>query len=103
MLDLDLVLDVAADKSVLKWSETGSQGYVLWEAHGKEADTSLSSSTQVLVKGLISKPTTGSGRTTSNRQFFYVNGRPFSPTKVSSFVKVRVERANRLLGRQIHQ
>lgn len=26
MLDLDLALDVAADKSVLKWTETGSQG-----------------------------------------------------------------------------
>ena len=40
------------------------------------------SSTTVHVKGLISKPTTGSGRTSSNRQFYYVNGRPFTPSKV---------------------
>ena len=45
--------------------------------------TKLRSSTRVLVKGLISKPTTGSGRGTSDRQFFYVNGRPFLPSKVS--------------------
>ncbi|ORY78094.1 hypothetical protein BCR35DRAFT_305273 [Leucosporidium creatinivorum] len=66
MMDLDLDLDVEADKSVLKWSEDRS---------GR--------STQVLVKGLVSKPTTGNGRTASNRQFFYVNGRPFAPAKVA--------------------
>ncbi|KAK4700264.1 DNA mismatch repair protein PMS2, partial [Phenoliferia sp. Uapishka_3] len=69
MMELDLELDVAADKSVLKWSEGASAGF-----------------TKVHVKGLISKPTTGSGRTSTNRQFYYVNGRPFTPTKVAKAV-----------------
>ena len=43
---------------------------------------SNSATTEVKVKGLISKPTAGNGRTSGNRQFFYINGRPFHPTKV---------------------
>ncbi|GAA5827519.1 hypothetical protein JCM11251_003846 [Rhodosporidiobolus azoricus] len=66
LLDLDLTLDVATDKSVLKRIEGASEG-----------------STRVRVKGLISKPSSPHGRTASNRQFYYVNGRPFSPTKIA--------------------
>lgn len=43
----------------------------------------ISGTTEVKVKGLISKPTAGNGRTSGSRQFFYINGRPFHPTKVS--------------------
>lgn len=37
---------------------------------------------QIKVRGLISKFTFGSGRTSTDRQFFYVNGRPCSLSKV---------------------
>lgn len=82
LIDLDLVLDVEADKSVLKWTEGG---VAEWVFHSRLSHSILirpARSTRVLVKGLISKPATGSGRGTSDRQFFYVNGRPFSPSKV---------------------
>ena len=34
------------------------------------------------VKGLISKFAVGCGRTGTDRQFFFVNGRPCAPSKV---------------------
>jgi DNA mismatch repair protein PMS2 len=37
----------------------------------------------VLIKGLISKPAKGSGRTSSDRQFLYINGRPWDSLKVT--------------------
>jgi len=67
MLDLDLSLAVAPDKAVLKHS----------------AAAAPPPPTTVLVKGLISKPVSGQGRATGSRQFFYVNGRPFSPARVA--------------------
>ncbi|CAO1617648.1 unnamed protein product [Jaminaea pallidilutea] len=39
--------------------------------------------TTVTVKGIISKPMRGHGRTSSDRQFFYVNGRPWENVKLS--------------------
>ncbi|GAA5904644.1 hypothetical protein JCM5296_003614 [Sporobolomyces johnsonii] len=69
LMDLELTLNVAADKSVLKWSEGGAD-----------------SSTIVKVKGLISKPTAGNGRSSGSRQFFYINGRPFQPVKIAKAV-----------------
>ncbi|GAA5824001.1 hypothetical protein JCM5353_007053 [Sporobolomyces roseus] len=66
MTELDLTLEVAADKSVLRWTEGSTDG-----------------TTEVKVKGLISKPTAGNGRTSGSRQFFYINGRPFHPTKIA--------------------
>jgi len=36
----------------------------------------------VRVAGLISKFSLGCGRTTADRQFFFINGRPCNPTKV---------------------
>ncbi|GAA5905773.1 hypothetical protein JCM8208_000892 [Rhodotorula glutinis] len=69
LLDLDLTFDVATEKSVMKRFEGGAD----------EATT-------IRVKGLISKPSTGHGRTSGNRQFFYINGRPFQPAKVAKAV-----------------
>ncbi|GAA5974445.1 hypothetical protein JCM11641_003218 [Rhodosporidiobolus odoratus] len=69
LLDLDLTLDVATEKSVLK-----------------RLDSVTESSTTVRVKGLISKPSSPHGRTAGNRQFYYINGRPFSPSKVGKAV-----------------
>ena len=37
----------------------------------------------IVVKGLISKFSVGGGRTGTDRQFFYVNGRPCNLSKVS--------------------
>ena len=36
----------------------------------------------VQVKGLISKFAVGAGRTATDRQFFYINGRPCNMSKV---------------------
>ncbi|GAA6036714.1 hypothetical protein JCM8097_003443 [Rhodosporidiobolus ruineniae] len=69
LLDLDLTLEVATEKSVLKRVEGAVEGF-----------------TTVRVRGLISKPSSGDGRTASNRQFYYVNGRPFASSKVTKAV-----------------
>ncbi|BGP49437.1 ATP-binding mismatch repair protein [Rhodotorula kratochvilovae] len=69
LLDLDLTLDVMTEKSVMKRFEGGAE-----------------SSTSIRVKGLISKPSMGHGRTASNRQFYYINGRPFQPPKIAKAV-----------------
>ncbi|SPO44398.1 related to PMS1 - DNA mismatch repair protein [Moesziomyces antarcticus] len=49
---------------------------------GDEEETANDAST-VTVVGLISKPVYGSGRTSSDRQFFYINGRPWEAGRVS--------------------
>lgn len=41
------------------------------------------SSKKIQVNGLISAASFGSGRTNSDRQYYYLNGRPFVATKVS--------------------
>ncbi|GAA5839580.1 hypothetical protein JCM9279_005986 [Rhodotorula babjevae] len=69
LLDLDLSFDVATEKSVMKRFEGGTDD-----------------ATTIRVKGLISKPSTGHGRTSGNRQFYYINGRPFQPAKVAKAV-----------------
>ena len=43
---------------------------------------SSASATTVKVRGLISKFAVGGGRTGSDRQYFYINGRPCNPGKV---------------------
>jgi len=45
-------------------------------------DPDASGTTHVQVRGLISKFAVNSGRTTTDRQFFFVNGRPYNPSKV---------------------
>lgn len=37
--------------------------------------------TTVRLTGFVSKPQPGQGRSSADRQFFYINGRPFSPSK----------------------
>ncbi|GAA5949061.1 hypothetical protein JCM3765_003999 [Sporobolomyces pararoseus] len=68
MMDLELSLKVAADKNVLRWTEGPA------------------STTEVKVRGLISKPSAGNGRTSGNRQFYFINGRPFHPTKIAKAI-----------------
>ncbi|CAE7201733.1 unnamed protein product [Rhizoctonia solani] len=65
-LELDFV--VPPEKSILK-------------KIGKRAE-GTSDELQVRVRGLISKFAHMSGRLTSERQFFYLNGRPFEPKQI---------------------
>ncbi|KAI5121002.1 hypothetical protein M0805_000463 [Coniferiporia weirii] len=63
---LSLDLDVIPEKTVLR--RQGDLG------HGR--------STKVQVRGLISKFSFNDGRTGSDRQFFFINGRPCNPSKI---------------------
>ena len=44
------------------------------------------SGSQIRVEGLISKFTPGAGRVGTDRQFFFINGRPCSPAKVQKAI-----------------
>lgn len=46
------------------------------DSHGDEL-------ARVRIEGLISKPSYGSGRTSSDRQFYYINGRPWDAGRIS--------------------
>ncbi|KAG1729455.1 hypothetical protein EDB19DRAFT_1938571 [Suillus lakei] len=65
VVDLDLSFDVLTEKTVLR-----------------RLDQESASVTTVKVRGLISKFAVGTGRTGSDRQFFFVNGRPCNPGKI---------------------
>jgi DNA mismatch repair ATPase MutL len=41
---------------------------------------------RIRVEGLISKFASGSGRTGTDRQFFFINGRPCAPAKVQKAI-----------------
>ncbi|PIL33828.1 hypothetical protein GSI_03534 [Ganoderma sinense ZZ0214-1] len=69
LVDLDLAFAVEVDAAVLRrLGRTPDDG----DAHANE----------VRVKGLISRFAVGCGRNGTDRQFFFVNGRPCTPTKV---------------------
>ncbi|KAG1728395.1 uncharacterized protein EDB91DRAFT_1162168 [Suillus paluster] len=65
VVDLDLSFDVQTEKAVLR-----------------RLDQESASVTPVKVRGLISKFAVGAGRTGSDRQYFFINGRPCNPGKV---------------------
>lgn len=46
----------------------------------------------MVVKGLISKPQAGAGRTSTDRQFYFINGRPFE-AKVCLFLDAHADQA----------
>lgn len=73
VVELGLSFNVEPDKVAVRRQSQGNP----------ERDQALSMVTNVKVKGLVSKFTVGAGRTTSDRQFFFVNGRPYNPGKVS--------------------
>ncbi|KAA1082571.1 hypothetical protein PGT21_007215 [Puccinia graminis f. sp. tritici] len=74
MVDLELRFKVKPDRTVLR-------------ALGLPIDsTSEDLGTTVLVKGLMSRPAHGQGRNSPDRQFYYINGRPFTPSKISKCV-----------------
>ena len=81
MVELDLSFRFQQEKSALRrirdrHVEPGSQ------AQGLCDDDINDDTIPIQVKGLISKFYVGAGRTGTDRQFFYVNGRPCNLTKV---------------------
>ncbi|KAI6140115.1 DNA mismatch repair protein MutL [Pisolithus tinctorius] len=68
--DLDLSFHVETEKSVLRRQKQAS------------TDSETSPITPVRVQGLMSKFTLGAGRTTNDRQYFFINGRPYNAGKV---------------------
>ncbi|KAF8839227.1 DNA mismatch repair protein MutL [Paxillus ammoniavirescens] len=75
IVDLDLSFVVETEKSVLR-----RQGPVTDQAND------ILSVTPVKVQGLISKFAVGAGRTSMDRQYFFVNGRPYNPGKVQKAI-----------------
>ncbi|KAG6857450.1 hypothetical protein H0H87_003517 [Tephrocybe sp. NHM501043] len=67
IVDLDLSFEVERDRTAIKRAQS----------HGGDLKPIT-----VTVKGLISKFSVGGGRTGTDRQFFYVNGRPCNLSKV---------------------
>jgi hypothetical protein len=51
-------------------------------------------SKKIRVEGLISAASFGSGRTNSDRQYYYLNGRPFVATKVCTMIFHQLPRIN---------
>ncbi|KAI6131694.1 histidine kinase-like ATPase [Pisolithus croceorrhizus] len=68
--DLDLSFDVETEKTVLRRQNQAG------------ADSEISPITSVHVQGLVSKFVIGAGRTTNDRQYFFINGRPYNAGKV---------------------
>lgn len=71
LVDLDLSFEVVPEKSVLR--------------RRREEDGSIGNH-RIRVEGLISKFASGSGRTGTDRQFFFINGRPCAPSKVQKAI-----------------
>ncbi|KAH7907596.1 DNA mismatch repair protein MutL [Hygrophoropsis aurantiaca] len=69
VVDLDLSFQVETEKAVLR------------RRTNQDDDDPIDNATLVRVRGLISKFTVGAGRTGSDRQFFFINGRPCNPSK----------------------
>ncbi|CAH7673285.1 hypothetical protein PPACK8108_LOCUS8172 [Phakopsora pachyrhizi] len=75
IIDLNLNLRVRPDRSFLR--------SIRIKEPFNESDEIFN---EVVVEGLISRPSHGYGRNSSDRQFFYINGRPFNPNKISKCV-----------------
>ncbi|KAF8742337.1 hypothetical protein AX14_005201 [Amanita brunnescens Koide BX004] len=79
-VELDVSFHVQQEKSALRRIRDRHQ-----EAQGSQTQGSSQDDDETIpiqVKGLISKFSVGAGRTGTDRQFFYVNGRPCNLTKV---------------------
>ncbi|KDQ22881.1 hypothetical protein PLEOSDRAFT_1051048, partial [Pleurotus ostreatus PC15] len=76
IVDLDLSLDVERDKHATK-------RLAALQPDQDNADMASAASLSVFVKGLISKFSVNQGRSGTDRQFFYINGRPCNLSKAS--------------------
>ncbi|PCH42834.1 DNA mismatch repair protein MutL [Wolfiporia cocos MD-104 SS10] len=80
LVELDLCFRVETEKAVLR-----RRASVLTDGEndGSTPDTNVdSTSNEVRVRGLVSKFAVSCGRTSPDRQFFFVNGRPCNSAKV---------------------
>ena len=78
-VELDISFHVQQEKSLQRIRDRHQ------EAQGSQTQGSSQDDDETIpiqVKGLISKFSVGAGRTGTDRQFFYVNGRPCNLTKV---------------------
>jgi DNA mismatch repair protein PMS2 len=80
LIDVDMALEVEIDKGMAKREGLDITFLGL---------TSRFSSKKIRVTGLISAASFGSGRTNSDRQYYYLNGRPFVATKVKCLNVIR--------------
>lgn len=67
LVELDVTFEVETAKSILRRPNN---------------TTSVAPTTTVTVRGMISKFSLNCGRSASDRQYFFINGRPCSPSKV---------------------
>ncbi|KAF9496861.1 DNA mismatch repair protein MutL [Pleurotus eryngii] len=75
VVDLDLTFDVERDKRATK-------RLAALQPDQDNTDMASAASLSVFVKGLISKFSVNQGRSGTDRQFFYINGRPCNLSKV---------------------
>nr|WJN24956.1 mismatch repair protein [Sporisorium sorghi] len=80
-LNLELTFSVARSHS--KLAHAAAHADIDAGDDGDDQITRHDEASTVQVVGLISKPVYGSGRTSSDRQFFYINGRPWEAGRVS--------------------
>lgn len=76
VVDLDLTFDVERDKHATK-------RLAALQPDQDNTNMALAASLSVFVKGLISKFSVNQGRSGTDRQFFYINGRPCNLSKAS--------------------
>ena len=87
LVDLRLSFEVVPEKVVLRRREEG-------DVRNQYVSTPLCPlfrvpnilDRQIRVEGLISKFTPGAGRVGTDRQFFFINGRPCAPAKVQKAI-----------------
>lgn len=86
LVPLDLQLSLS---SIERRSAITSRKQMVYDEDEDEMDGSGSEQSTLHVSGLISRPSIGCGRTSSDRCFLYVNGRPWdSPKIVRAFNEV---------------
>ena len=88
IVDLNLTFEVETDKAVFRrqalLGKTSVKYVHIFLSSNFDQWSFCSAIQAVHVRGLVSKFAVGAGRSGTDRQFFYINGRPCAPTKVRS-------------------
>ena len=83
VVDLDLTFEVEKERSTLRHVQRYVERLCVYLCQRLILSSSQDTEpVTVQVKGLISKFAVGAGRTATDRQFFYINGRPCNMNKV---------------------